>query len=569
MGNRRRTYFSDVSLRSMHVGIVPPSPSIGQVSANSPSRTDIPAHLLLISTPMTIGPGNDSTPAAAAVIASSGTITTASSNNRVAPTGNVTSVVLQAPQVGTTATGGTGTSDGDFVLVTNESAFTLTFATDATSNVFNGSSVTVPAKSAVPFVWDPMLNTGAGLWVAATSGISNLSGNQAISGNLVVTSNSANALTAGPNGTTNPTLNVNANTASAATGLQIIGAAAGGGLAVSVITSGTNENLTLDAASAGTITLNGTGTGVVTVGHGLAVTGTITGTTASATALTIGRQGSTNPALLVDASTATSVTGIKIKSAAATAGVALSVITSGTNENLTIDAASAGTITLNGTGTGLTTIGHSLGVTGTTTGTSASANALAVGLNGATNPAFNVDASTASSATGLNIKSAAAAAGLAVSVISSGSAENLTVDAKGAGLLTIGGTSTGIVSVGRGSTSTAVFSSTLTTIATQNAAPTAANLLGGFVAHATTTGTGTFTLPTGTQMSTAISGVTAGDTFDFIMANTGTQTSTITQGSAGFTLIGATVAITTGKTAVVYCRNTGANTWVAYVVAAQ
>ena len=45
--------------------------------------------------------------------------------------------------------------------------------------------------------------------------------------------------------------------------------------------------------------------------------------------------------------------------------------------------------------------------------TSSSANALAVGPNGVTNPTFNVDASTASAATGFNVKSAAAAGGVA------------------------------------------------------------------------------------------------------------------------------------------------------------
>ena len=560
MGNRRRTYFSDISLRSLHVGIVPPSPSIGQVSANSPSRTDIPAHLLLISTPMTIGPGNDSTPAAAAVIASSGTITTASSNNRVAPTGNVTSVVLQAPQVGTTATGGTGTSDGDFILVTNESAFTLTFATDATSNVFNGSSITVPAKSAVPFVWDPMLNTGAGLWVAATSGISNLSGNQAISGNLVVTSNSANALTAGPNGTTNPTLNVNANTASAATGLQIVGAAAGGGLAVSVITSGTNENLTLDAASAGTITLNGTGTGAVTVGHGLAVTGTITGTTASATALTIGRQGSTNPALLVDASTATSVTGIKIKSAAAAAGVALSVITSGTNENLTIDAASAGTITLGSVSTGAVGVNTSLTIT------SVSANALAVGRQGTTNPVLTVNAATSTVVTGLSLTGAASGAGMAVAVTSSATNENLTLNAKGSGTTVIGGVSTGQISLGRGFVGTTLFSATITSIGTaQNSTPTAAQLLGGVVTQTGTTGGGTVTTPTGTVLSAAIPGVATGDNFTTTFANLGgSQNLVITAGASGMTIVG-NATVPSGKNAMLDFVCTGSNTWNCYV----
>lgn len=93
---------------------------------------------------------------------------------------------------------------------------------------------------------------------------------------------------------------------------------------------------------------------------------------------------------------------------------------------------------------------------------STSANAFAVGRNGSTNPAFSVDASTASSATGLNIKSAAAAGGVAVSVISSGTNENLTLDAKGSGTITIGGTSTGAVTIARALTGSAAITATTT-----------------------------------------------------------------------------------------------------------
>ncbi len=81
--------------------------------------------------------------------------------------------------------------------------------------------------------------------------------------------------------------------------------------------------------------------------------------------------------------------------------------------------------------------------------TSSSANALAVGPNGATNPSFNVDASTASAATGINIKSAAAAGGVAVSVLSSGTDENLTINAKGSGTITLNNTATGKIVLAR------------------------------------------------------------------------------------------------------------------------
>ncbi len=77
--------------------------------------------------------------------------------------------------------------------------------------------------------------------------------------------------------------------------------------------------------------------------------------------------------------------------------------------------------------------------------TSNSAQAFAVGRNGATNPVFNVDDSTSSAATGITVKGAAAAAGVAITTISSGTNENMTIDAKGSGTLTLNGTATGAV----------------------------------------------------------------------------------------------------------------------------
>lgn len=79
----------------------------------------------------------------------------------------------------------------------------------------------------------------------------------------------------------------------------------------------------------------------------------------------------------------------------------------------------------------------------------ADASALAVGANGATNPVLKVDTNTASVATGLEVIGAAAAAGVAVRAISSGTDENLTLDAKGTGTITLAGTSTGNVVVPR------------------------------------------------------------------------------------------------------------------------
>lgn len=63
--------------------------------------------------------------------------------------------------------------------------------------------------------------------------------------------------------------------------------------------------------------------------------------------------------------------------------------------------------------------------------TSSSAQAFAVGQNGNTNPSFNVDASTASSATGWSAKSLAAGAGATLTVLSSAADESGTIAAKG------------------------------------------------------------------------------------------------------------------------------------------
>jgi hypothetical protein len=89
-------------------------------------------------------------------------------------------------------------------------------------------------------------------------------------------------------------------------------------------------------------------------------------TSSSAAALTVGRQGATNPVLNVDASTASVVTGLNLKGAAAAGGMALSVTSSGANENLTIDAKGSGTITLNGTATGGITLSRALTYGGVT-----------------------------------------------------------------------------------------------------------------------------------------------------------------------------------------------------------
>ena len=73
-----------------------------------------------------------------------------------------------------------------------------------------------------------------------------------------------------------------------------------------------------------------------------------------------------------------------------------------------------------------------LDVVGAAVVRSNAASAFAVGANGATNPSFLVNASTASAATGIGITSAAAGSGVILGAISSSASEELTLAGKGA-----------------------------------------------------------------------------------------------------------------------------------------
>lgn len=120
-----------------------------------------------------------------------------------------------------------------------------------------------------------------------------------------------------------------------------------------------------------------TDAGVVTITGATIGNAQLIVTSTNAAALAVGRLGATTPALLVDASTATSITGLKVKSAAAGGGLALSAVGE-TNINTTIDAAGSGTLSLNVTATGNIVLGRaatgvSLSVTGALTSRSGTA----------------------------------------------------------------------------------------------------------------------------------------------------------------------------------------------------
>ncbi len=81
------------------------------------------------------------------------------------------------------------------------------------------------------------------------------------SGTYTQTSSSAAAFASGPNGNTNPVFRLVNNVSSAATGVSITGRAAGAGVSIAAISSGTNEVVTIDGKGSGNVTIQGTGTG--------------------------------------------------------------------------------------------------------------------------------------------------------------------------------------------------------------------------------------------------------------------------------------------------------------------
>lgn len=140
------------------------------------------------------------------------------------------------------------------------------------------------------------------------------------------------------------------------------------------LTVGGNLNVTGDIV-VDDVTIDAlTVTGNTVLGNAVTDTTTITGaTTINSTAAVAFAVGATaagaNPALLVNAATASSATGVSITSAAAAGGVALAAISSGTDESLTINAKGSGTVTINGTATGNIVLGAAMiGVSASLTG---------------------------------------------------------------------------------------------------------------------------------------------------------------------------------------------------------
>lgn len=175
---------------------------------------------------------------------------------------------------------------------------------------------------------------------------------------------------------------------------------------------------------------------------------------------------------------------------------------------------------------------------------SASATAFTVGLNGATNPALQIDASTASSANGIKIKSNASGGGVTLAAISSGSLENLTLNGLGVtaqvviGSIVVTGTAAR-VKIGNGAVNNGTSGTSVDLLVNGNFAPSSTSTMlcrGVDIAptinfSAGTPGAGSYealrvrvtetALPTGTNYLARFSNGSAGTTDKFAMLSTG------------------------------------------------
>jgi hypothetical protein len=123
--------------------------------------------------------------------------------------------------------------------------------------------------------------SGTATWTAVSGGGGGgigTSDSPTLTGAWTWSLSNAAAVAIGPNGNTNPTFRVVTNVASAATGLSITGNAAGSGVTLSALSSGTNENLAINAKGTGRINIAGgnwffTSTGSAGVNDGTGISG--------------------------------------------------------------------------------------------------------------------------------------------------------------------------------------------------------------------------------------------------------------------------------------------------------
>lgn len=113
--------------------------------------------------------------------------------------------------------------------------------------------------------------------------VANLFTTPAFTTSVVVTGSAAATVAVGPNGATNPALQVDASAASLISGLKVTGAASGSPVTLASISSGVNANLQIDAKGSGTIAIAQNSSGQVTITPTLNLLGSLNLVTGAST----------------------------------------------------------------------------------------------------------------------------------------------------------------------------------------------------------------------------------------------------------------------------------------------
>jgi hypothetical protein len=153
-------------------------------------------------------------------------------------------------------------TDGDVITGAN-GVWGAGSGSGGSGNLGTSAAATNPARSgqAGTGLW----TNGAGLVDVASAG-TNVA--EFASTGLTLTAANANGLIVGPNGTTNPAVQVDTSATSAATGIDIISLAAVSGVTVQTLSSGTNEGIKIAAKGSGTATLSTSSAGTVALNFG-------------------------------------------------------------------------------------------------------------------------------------------------------------------------------------------------------------------------------------------------------------------------------------------------------------
>lgn len=353
--------------------------------------------------------------------------------------------------IASTGGGGTVTSLPD--TSANGVSYTVANRTTTPTLTFTLGAITPTTVNALTLASQTNGFTIAG---GATPATLTVPSNATVSGTNTgdqTTSGTTNRITV-TSGTTNPVVDISAayvgqssitTLGTITTGVWNAGAVTSSGAIVGAST------LTLGTASGttGSISLKGTtsGTAILTA-QAVAGTPTLTlGTTTGTIA------GSATSPLAINATTGV-ITCSTCVTSGATTGIALGTSVSATNPQIAADA-TTGLYTPGAAQVAVSISGvqgvlwNSTGeaITGTLSVKSSSATAFSVGPNGATNSALSVNASGASSATGVQVVSAAAGSGVTVTATSSGAAEALTITSLGSSILNLNGGTNAILQV--------------------------------------------------------------------------------------------------------------------------